>query len=257
MFPSNQSSSTRPVSTADLMRRYFISDLHLSPNQALIADGFKRFLHERCADADELYILGDFFDSWIGDDEDDAFYRNIIAFLRAISSDGLKLYLMRGNRDFLLGEQFAQDSGVTLLAEPHRLRLGKLDALLMHGDSLCTDDKDYMAFRAQARSAEWQAQVLGLPLAARRALAEQMRSQSKTMNSNKAEDIMDVNADAVSACMSEHRVSLLIHGHTHRPARHTLTGGERIVLGDWGAHAWYLRSEDESLTLHQFALAKD
>ncbi|MCV6626368.1 MAG: UDP-2,3-diacylglucosamine diphosphatase [Cellvibrionaceae bacterium] len=228
----------------------FISDLHLDESRPAVTAEFFRFLGEQAAAADALYILGDFFEVWIGDDDDAPLALEVIAKLRQLVDGGTRLYLMHGNRDFLYGEAFCQASGATLLSDPSLIQLAGSPTLLMHGDSLCTDDVEYMAFRQQSRSAPWQQQMLSQPLAARRQLAAQLRQQSQSMSAMKAEDIMDVNAEAVTATMAEHGAKRLIHGHTHRPARHDLGGGkERLVLGDWCSQAWCIKADEHSIEL--------
>ena len=224
----------------------FISDLHLDESRPGITNAFFHFLDTQAKRADALYILGDFFEVWVGDDDDAPYPRQVIARLRALSDSGVRLYFMHGNRDFLVGEQFAKEAGATLLTDPAVIDLYGEPVLLMHGDSLCTSDTEYMAFRQQARSAEWQQGLLSQPLAARREIGRQMREQSKSMNSLKAEDIMDVTPDEVVREMEAHGVKTLIHGHTHRPDCHQLqvagADAKRWVLGDWGQFAWWLEA---------------
>ncbi|WP_282040111.1 UDP-2,3-diacylglucosamine diphosphatase [Halomonas alimentaria] len=229
------------------MATLLISDLHLHPGAPEITEGFLRWLEERACGSDVLYILGDFFEAWIGDDLLDLagadpsgnadLAARIARALKRLAEDGTEIFLMHGNRDFLLGERFAREAGATLLEDPSVVQLGGKPVLLMHGDSLCTRDEAYQAFRAQARHPLWQQQVLSMPIDQRVALASQLRAQSGEANSNKAEDIMDVTPEEVVKVMAEHGVTTLIHGHTHRPAVHELeVDGEpaqRIVLGDW------------------------
>ncbi|ATJ82717.1 UDP-2,3-diacylglucosamine diphosphatase [Halomonas beimenensis] len=229
------------------MSTLLISDLHLHPGAPAITDGFLAWLDGRAREAEAIYILGDFFEAWIGDDLLDlgdadpsgtaALAARIAAALQARSEAGTAVYLMHGNRDFLLGERFAEAAGATLLPDPSVVTLGDERVLLMHGDSLCTRDEAYMAFRAQARDPQWQARILAMPIPERLALARQLRDQSGEANSNKAEDIMDVTPDEVTAALREHGVTTLIHGHTHRPAVHELDldgiPARRYVLGDW------------------------
>lgn len=172
--------------------------------------------------------------------------------LTAFSAAGPALYLMQGNRDFLLGEHFSERVGARLLADPTKIDLYGSPALLMHGDSLCTGDTEYQAFRRQARDPHWQQQLLAQPLAERRALASKLRSMSKEANSNKAEDIMDVTPSEVERAMAEAAVGVLIHGHTHRPARHAHDAGVRWVLGDWDTSGWYLRADSKAIELIDF-----
>ena len=237
------------------MALFFISDLHLSPEQPALAQGFKDFLTDINQQANALYILGDFFDSWIGDDEDHPFVQAIKDQLSIFSQQGHALYIQRGNRDFLMGEKFAADIGGHLLGDEALIEIAGQKVLLMHGDSLCTADTEYMKFRAMVRGTAWQSQILAMPIAARRQLAQDLRSKSHSMNVTKAEDIMDVSQDEVENVMRKHRVNTLIHGHTHRPAVHhfMLDGlqSNRFVLGDWGKTAWYIKA-DGKLELIEF-----
>lgn len=240
------------------MTRLFISDTHLHESRPAVTEGFFRFLQDRAAGAEVLYILGDFFDAWIGDDEDSDLSREVIARVRRLADSGTRIYLMHGNRDFLIGERFTRALGAELLSDPSMINLYGCPTLLMHGDSLCTRDQEYMAFRRKVRSAHWQAEVLSLPLDERRELARQLRTQSRGMNSNKAQDIMDVTPDEVTRMMRSQGARVLIHGHTHRPARHPVlldgVHGERIVLGDWHDRGWCLRAEPEGLQLESWEL---
>ncbi len=240
------------------MSIFFISDLHLSSQQPAIATAFAAFLEGTANDASHLYILGDFFDAWIGDDDDDSFVQRIKDQLYTYSRRH-PVSLLQGNRDFLIGERFANETGINLLDEASIIDLFGRKALLMHGDTLCTEDVEYLEFRKMVRSTAWQQQVLALPLPHRRAMAADLRSKSKSMNAMKAEDIMDVSELEVKRVMEAHAVNLLIHGHTHRPAKHHLelsTGhAERIVLGDWGAQGWYLKVEGPgALYLESFGI---
>lgn len=231
------------------MTTLLISDLHLHAGAPEIAEGFLAYLEREARHAEALYILGDFFEAWIGDDYRGAFETRILEALAQLSAGGTRLYFMHGNRDFLVGDGFAQTTGATLLPDPSVIELNGKRVLLMHGDSLCTRDEAYMRFRAMARDPQWQAQILALPVEQRIELASNLRSQSGEANSNKAEDIMDVTYDEVTAVMAEHDVRTLIHGHTHRPAVHDLTvngqAAKRMVLGDWQPDkGWEIRVED-------------
>lgn len=238
--------------------KLFVSDLHLHESRPEVTRGFYRFLQEQAAQADELYILGDFFDVWIGDDDDQPLVGEAAEELHKVSSQGVSVYIMHGNRDFLMGENFAASSGARLVQDPHLIALGGRSALLMHGDSLCTDDKSYMDFRAMVRSEKWQSEFLAQPLAVRRKIAQDLRERSTSMNSSKAEDIMDVAPKEVEHAMESAGVDLLIHGHTHRPDRHSLSinakPAERIVLGDWHDEGWCLRAEGSELLLESWGL---
>jgi UDP-2,3-diacylglucosamine hydrolase len=216
---------------------WFVADVHLDQSRPDIAAAFAAFLDETVAGADALYVLGDLFESWIGDDDPDPVKSDAIRGLRRLSDAGTACYFAHGNRDFLAGEDFARAAGLTLLPEEAVITLGQERVLVMHGDSLCTDDQQYMAVRQQVRDPQWQASVLALPVPAREALAAQARAQSATDMATKAEDIMDVNQDAVIAALARHDVRRLIHGHTHRPAWHRFEingkAHSRHVLGDW------------------------
>ncbi|GHB10467.1 UDP-2,3-diacylglucosamine diphosphatase [Salinicola rhizosphaerae] len=236
-----------------------IADLHLHPAQPDIARAFVDYLRGPARDASSLTILGDLFEAWIGDDYQGEFERTIIAELRACHEAGTRLAFMHGNRDFLIGEGFAADSGCALLEDPTVVELGGERVLLMHGDSLCTRDEAYMAFRQQARNPAWQAQILAMPVEERLALAKKLRQQSGEANSNKAEDIMDVTPSEVVKTMEAAGVQTLIHGHTHRPAVHDLevagAPAKRYVLGDWRPdQGWQLRVEGDTFALESFSL---
>jgi UDP-2,3-diacylglucosamine hydrolase len=235
------------------MRTLFISDLHLHETRPQITRAFFHFLHTQATDAEKLYILGDFFDAWIGDDDDSPLNTEVAAELKKLSNSGAQIFLMHGNRDFLLGEKFAAQAGAKLIPEGTVIDLYGQPTLLLHGDDLCTGDTDYIAFRQQVRSPQWQAHILAQPIAARRALAAQLREKSQAMNSLKAEDIMDVTQAEVVRVMTKAGVKCLIHGHTHRPARHSFDIGnglaERLVLGDWHDTAWAIAAEKDQIEL--------
>jgi UDP-2,3-diacylglucosamine hydrolase len=215
----------------------FVSDLHLAPDRPAITRLFMDFLAETATEADALYILGDLFEAWIGDDDDAPLGRQVAEGLRELVDKGVGVGFIHGNRDFLVGEQFAASSGITLLPENQVIDLYGTSTLIMHGDTLCTDDIPYQALRAQVRAPAWQARVLALPLAQRRELARNYRRDSQQALREAGEDIMDVNPQAVTAALRQHGVNRLIHGHTHRPAIHELSvdgaPANRIVLGDW------------------------
>ncbi|MEY4643095.1 MAG: hypothetical protein RLZZ227_3089 [Pseudomonadota bacterium] len=236
-----------------------ISDLHLEPARPDLTRAFFHFLETTAADAGALYILGDFFNVWIGDDDDTPLCGAVSRALRQLADSGTAVYLMHGNRDFLIGEKWATASGATLIPEPCLLQQDDAQFLLMHGDSLCTLDTDYMAIRRMFRDPQWQREFLARPLAERRAFAEHARARSKTMSSNKADDIMDVTPTEVERVLADNGVSRLIHGHTHRPAVHAMNlGGRpatRIVLGDWGTEGWYLRIAGGKAELRNFPIA--
>ncbi len=216
----------------------FISDLHLAPDAPDISARFHAFIHGLRGRAETLYILGDLFEIWIGDDELDApFQAGIAATLRALADSGTRIRIMHGNRDFLLGPAFMAACGAEPLPDPSVIDLFGIPTLLMHGDSLCIDDQPYQDFRRQVRDPAWQRVFLAKPLEERRAIARQYRADSRDAQTGKAMGILDVNPDAVVQAMRDAGCGRMIHGHTHRPARHVLeldgVGRERWVLPDW------------------------
>lgn len=240
------------------MHTLFISDLHLHESRPQITRAFFHFLHTQAVYVDALYILGDFFDTWIGDDDDSALALEVANELQQVHSRGTAIYFIHGNRDFLLGKDYADKAGMTLLPEISIINLYGTPTLIMHGDELCTEDTEYQQFRAMVRSQKWQQQILSQPLAARRALAAQLREKSQSMNSLKSDDIMDVTPTEVVNQMQAAGVTRLIHGHTHRPARHELIidgqTAERIVLGDWHDFGWCIKANQEKITLERWAI---
>lgn len=229
------------------MTTLFISDLHLDAAAPAITRQFLQFLSGRGRDAERLYILGDLFEVWVGDDDDDAHTADVLGALRDFAESGVDTFFMRGNRDFIAGDGFAERAGCTLLADPHLAQFDGQRVLLSHGDAYCTDDHEYQAFRLQTRSPAWQQQILALPLAERRQLARNLREQSHLAMAGKSAAIMDVNSDAIAAVITEYDVTTMVHGHTHRPCvhRHALGGRQatRIVLGDWYDQASFLALE--------------
>ena len=231
----------------------FISDLHLSVDTPHIEQGLVTFLEQE-GDIDRLFLLGDIFEAWIGDDDDSPLVLRFAEAMTRVADGGTQIYFTRGNRDFLIGQGYLNQFGAKLLGDSVCIEVAGESTLLMHGDLLCSDDVDYLAFRAIAHNPEWQAEMLSKSLEERRALAKHLRTMSKEAASNKAEDIMDVNDDTVRSVMAEHDVKRLIHGHTHRPYRHPMQSGERIVLGDWNKTGWCLREQGTSLELCEFSL---
>ncbi|HAF54809.1 MAG TPA: UDP-2,3-diacylglucosamine diphosphatase [Thauera sp.] len=235
----------------------FISDLHLSEDEPANVDAFLAFLQGPARAAASLFILGDLFEYWAGDDDlGTPFNARIAAALRSLSEAGTALFFMTGNRDLLAGPAFAEAIGATLLDDPARVRFGDDSnapvLLLAHGDALCTDDLAYQAYRRQVRDPAWQAGFLAQPLAARKAFIASLRQKSEAAKAEKAMEIMDVNADAVAALLREHGYPTLVHGHTHRPACHHIRvdGYDcvRHVLPDWRGEACWLAFDGAQLT---------
>jgi UDP-2,3-diacylglucosamine hydrolase len=227
------------------MATLFISDLHIDASRRPIIRQFTEFLQTEARAADALYILGDLFDSWVGDDAPDAGQSAAIAAIKALTSSGVPCFVMHGNRDFLLGPQFCTDTGARLLPDPLIVTLYGEPVLVMHGDALCTDDRAYQRLRATVRDEDWQRHFLALSVAARRALAGAARTGSKAHMASMQDAITDVNAESVAAALRAAGTSILLHGHTHRPGVHTLSVDERecarIVLGDWHAQGSLVR----------------
>ncbi|MDL2356308.1 MAG: UDP-2,3-diacylglucosamine diphosphatase [Pseudomonadota bacterium] len=211
----------------------FISDLHLQQSHPRTAAAFFRFLEEHAATADALYLLGDLFEYWAGDDDSTLFHQAIIDAIRAVSDAGVAIYWIAGNRDFLVGERFARAAGLTLLAEPHVATIGGQRVALVHGDAECTADLGYMTFRAQVRDPQWQQQFLALPLAQRKGIIAGLREGSREAHGGKSMIIMDVAPAAIDALHAATGCDVLIHGHTHRPALHQAGSRRRYVLPDW------------------------
>jgi UDP-2,3-diacylglucosamine hydrolase len=237
------------------MTTLFISDLHLDDSRPHITSLFEHYLaSDEARHADAFYILGDLVEAWVGDDDDAELPNRIARATSAVRDAGVPVYFIVGNRDFLLGETYAARAGMTLIEDGAVHDLYGTPTLLMHGDVLCTDDVAYQQLRRQWRSPAWKAQVLAMPLDARRALAAKARAESRSYTSSTDETLMDVNADAVAEAMRHAGVTHLIHGHTHRPAIHhfDLDGqtAERIVLGDWYDQGSVLRVTAKARTLH-------
>jgi UDP-2,3-diacylglucosamine hydrolase len=234
-----------------------ISDLHLEEGRPDITRAFLGLLAGRARTAESLYILGDFFEAWIGDDAMSPFQRSICQALRALSDSGTKIFLMHGNRDFMIGKAFCKAAGCTLLKDPSVGNFNGEPVLLMHGDSLCTRDEAYMRMRRYLRHPLTLWVLRHLPLSTRHKLARKLRSESRAQTRMKANDIVDVTPDEVVRVMAESGVQTLIHGHTHRPAVHDVqldgTTAQRIVLGDWDREGWLLRMDEQGFHLESFA----
>jgi UDP-2,3-diacylglucosamine hydrolase len=212
----------------------FISDLHLQESHPRTAEAFFRFLAGRAVHARQLYLLGDIFEYWAGDDDlDTPFHQRVVQALRSVADAGVEIFWIAGNRDFLVGEGFARAAGLTLLAEPHVITAGATRIALVHGDAQCTADTKYMAFRAQVREPAWQQQFLALPLAQRKQIIAGLREGSREAHATKSYEIMDVTPEAVTALFDATGAEVIIHGHTHRPAMHPYGPRLRYVLPDW------------------------
>lgn len=227
------------------MTTLFVSDLHCEAGREDIGAQFRQFLRGEARGADALYILGDLFESWIGDDDPNPHYASIKSELRALCASKVPVYFMHGNRDFMIGSAFAGDTGVRLLPDPLIVDLYGERVLLSHGDTWCTDDHEYQALRTMTRNPQWQAAMLARPLTERQAIAAQARAASKAQSAMKNEAIMDVNPTAIVEAFRSSGVATILHGHTHRPAIHELQLDgrrvRRIVLGDWYEQGSVLR----------------
>ena len=236
------------------MTTLFISDLHLDPARPHITALFGGFIDTQARHAEALYILGDLFEAWVGDDDPSDVGGFVADKLRGVRDAGVPVYFIHGNRDFLLGSDYAQRAGMTLLPDPAVVMLHDKPTLLMHGDLLCTDDVAYQQFRAQTRNPEWQRQFLAQPLPVRLAFAQQARAASQAHQSGlqaqgTMETITDVAPATVAAMLARYGIDTLIHGHTHRPKMHTHQGGTRIVLGDWYEQGSVLRVDRDTRSL--------
>ena len=236
------------------MTTLFISDLHLDADRPAITELFGRFIDEEARGSDALYILGDLFEAWVGDDDPSDTGALVATKLRTLRDAGVPVFFIRGNRDFLLGEDYARRAGMTVLPDPAVVLLYGKPVLLMHGDTLCTDDVAYQQFRAQTRNPAWQAQFLAQPLPSRIAFAQQARAASRAHQSGLQdkglmEAITDVSPATVAATFARYGIDTLVHGHTHRPAVHAHEGGTRVVLGDWYEQGSVLRIDPTTARL--------
>lgn len=232
---------------------HFISDLHLCQEQPHLLRLFNHYLENIATAADAIYILGDLFEVWVGDDYQPDWVRALNQKLQQISAN-TPVFFCHGNRDFLVSSQYANQVGMTLLDEFHTLPIAGVPTLLCHGDSLCTDDIAYQNFRAQVRTPEWQATFLAQPIANRLAIVEQYRAQSKAATAAKNLEIMDVNSEAINQAAQDYQCQLMIHGHTHRPAQHETDFGRRLVLSDWREQGHYLAVVNQRFTSVYFDL---
>lgn len=236
----------------------FISDLHLSPARSRVTSLFLAFLEQRACQADTLYILGDLFDFWVGDDDPTPPRKTVIRSLRQLAKTGTAINIVQGNRDFLLAEQFAGECGASLLEDCIVIECNNLPTLLMHGDLLCTDDHAYQEFRRLSRSRDWQEKVLGKPLWLRLVLARWYRLRSYLHKRDQMSDIMDVNAETVWQYAERYQVLQLIHGHTHRPGCYLMNKDRqslhRYVLGEWGPSAEIVSLDTDGLKIEQISM---
>lgn len=240
-----------------MIRTLFISDLHLDPAAPEGIERFRRFAAEVAPGADALYILGDLFEMWIGDDVADAASEAVVATLGGLADAGTRCHLMPGNRDFLMGEALAGACGALLLDDPERIELAGRSCVLSHGDALCTADVEYMQVRRMLRSPESITDLLARPVAEREAIGTEARRRSREAGQNRPEQIMDVTPEEVDALLDARGADLLIHGHTHRPAIHHWRHGERarvrVVLGAWGETTRYAEALDSEVSLRNWA----
>ena len=234
------------------MADYFISDLHLSDQTPDLLQALRRFVDDKKDDISTLFILGDLFEFWIGDDYQTDCSRDCASILRQLPD----VRFVAGNRDFLLGERYAQEAGgMQILPEQFLMNICGHNAYVTHGDQLCVDDVEYQKARIMLRNPQWQKQFLSLPIAERFAQATEARKSSGGHVSQASEEIMDVNKVAVRQCMQEQNASIMLHGHTHKPALHDLGDGlKRLVLGDWGSHGWFFKVEPDHASLVSFSI---
>lgn len=236
----------------------FISDLHLCQTRPSTTAAYRHFMRGPALSAQTLWILGDFYEYWAGDDDlETAFNAEVAKELKLVHSAGVQIRMIVGNRDFLIGKRFSEETGVIIENEPVITQVSGQPTLLMHGDALCTDDMAYQQFRAMVRNPAWQAQFLAQPLAVRKKIAEDLRAKSEMSKQEKAAEIMDVNDGAVRACFMSRDVQRIIHGHTHRPGRHAydINGKacERVVLPDWHDEAVWLQADGSGISEHRLA----
>lgn len=236
-----------------ISRTILLSDIHMSADRPDISARMMDFLQNETNDAEQLFFLGDLFDYWVGDDLAlngmDPVAESLATSLRKLSDHGVKIFFMPGNRDFLLGEAFAQHCGMQLLKDPTTINLYGRKLLLAHGDAWCTDDHEYQTFRHMVRNTEWQQSFIAQPIEERLAQAAQARAASQTHTSNSSMEIMDVNQSQIDQAFLQHQVNLIIHGHTHRPADHHYANGNiRMVLGDWYEQSSWLSIDQYGMT---------
>jgi UDP-2,3-diacylglucosamine hydrolase len=234
------------------MSAVLISDLHLHESDLALYDKFEKFLSSKVDGFDNLFILGDLFETWIGDDNESEFNKNVIEILKKVSADGIKVFLMHGNRDFLIGDNFCSSVNAELLSDYHIYEDGASKILLLHGDTLCTDDVRYQEFRKLVRDKSWRDDFLSKSLKERFDIASGLREMSNEETGNKKNEIMDVNQESVSKISNEFRIKKMIHGHTHRPFIHKDKNLLRVVLSDWENEVNYATVIDGEISLETF-----
>lgn len=236
------------------MNLAFISDLHLSEETLELNSAFFNFLNRHNNAFDQLFILGDLFEVWLGDDDTSSFTNDISNALSKFSQKGTEIFFIHGNRDFLIGKNFLARSEMTVLSDPFIFQFFDKKIALSHGDIFCTDDLDYQNFKKEVRTQTWQNNFLSKSLLERKQIAANMRDASKSLSMQKQSTIMDVNENAVQKFAEAYSIDVLIHGHTHRPNTHTYENFERIVLGDWSKYGWVITLEDHKSKLEKFTL---
>ena len=233
----------------------FISDLHLEPIENKRAKAFFQFIDNAVNKHEELYILGDFFEYWIGDDDTQSVNKLIMQKLKTASNNGLKIYFIHGNRDFLIGSEFESETGVKILADQHTFNIGEKKIMISHGDAFCVDDVEYQEMKREIRSDSWKKDFLTKSISERVDFANNLRTKSSERNSNKPENIMDVNDNYVLEVVRREKIDILIHGHTHRPAVHKLENSSiRAVLGSWEEEGWVADYIEGNIKLTSFPI---
>tara|TARA_A200000113_G_scaffold216231_1_gene221330 strand:- start:19227 stop:19937 length:711 start_codon:yes stop_codon:yes gene_type:complete len=233
----------------------FISDIHLEPIENNRTLAFNNFLEKASDRYEALYILGDLFEYWIGDDEDNLTISNIKKNLSRLADQGVSLFFIHGNRDFLIGNKFASDTNIKILDDMHIINLNNKKIMLSHGDAFCTDDTDYQKFKNETRNSSWIKSFLKKPLDERLFIADDMRSKSKSANSNKPENIMDTNPKAIEESVIKNEIDILIHGHTHRPeVKYFANGSIKVVLGSWEDKGWVFEYDSNHFDLRSFVI---
>ena len=232
------------------MSSCFISDLHLDHKRKDIKKAFFKFLESEASGFENLYILGDLFEVWIGDDFEDEFTSEVISELKKFSLKDKNIFIMHGNRDFLLGEKFAKKCGAKLISDPLILNIEEKKIMLSHGDIFCTDDLEYQSFKEKVRNKKWKKEFLSKDLKDREEIAKKLRKESAMKNSKKEDYLMDVNKSEIEKIAQEYEVDILIHGHVHRPKIHDEAFGQRFVLGDWDQKYWFISLIGEKISLH-------